>query len=86
MNMEGIIGYVYPTKQSGYIIAAYRPYLSDSSNNDATIQKDILIKNKDGILNWIAEHDLAVVDRGLLDSTGMMRTPGLDVCMPNFFK
>ncbi|CAF4109077.1 unnamed protein product [Rotaria sordida] len=66
------------------IDAAYGPYLSDNSNNDAAIQKDILIKNKDGILNWIAEHDLAVVDRGFRDSTGMMRALDLDVCMPDF--
>ncbi|CAF4392192.1 unnamed protein product [Rotaria sp. Silwood2] len=72
------------TTTTGYIIAAYGPYLSDNSNNDAAIQKDILIKNKDGILDWIAEHDLAVVDRGFRDSTGMMRALGLDVCMPDF--
>ena len=72
------------TTTTGYIIAAYGPYLSDSSNNDAAIQKDILIKDKDGILNWIAEHDLAVVDWGFRDSTGMMRALGLDVCMPDF--
>ena len=72
------------TTTTGYIIAAYGPYLSDSSNNDAAIQKDILIKNKDGILNWIAEHDLVVVDRSFRDSTGMMRALGLDVCMPDF--
>jgi len=72
------------TTTTGYIVAAYGPYLSDSSNNDAAIQKDILIKNKDGILNWIAEHDLVVVDRGFRDSTGMMRALGLDVCTPDF--
>jgi hypothetical protein len=72
------------TTTTGYIIAAYGPYLSDSSNNDAAIQKDILIKNKEGILNWINEHDLVVVDRGFRDSTGMMRAIGLDVCMPDF--
>ncbi|CAF3025401.1 unnamed protein product, partial [Rotaria sp. Silwood2] len=72
------------TTTTGYIVAAYGPYLSDSSNNDAAMQKDILINNKDGILNWIAEHDIVVVDRGFRDSTGMMRALGLDVCMPDF--
>ena len=72
------------TTTTGYIIAAYGPYLSDSSNNDAAIQKDILVNNKDGILNWIAEHYLVVVDRGFRDSTGLMRALGLDVCMPHF--
>ncbi|CAF2730047.1 unnamed protein product [Rotaria sp. Silwood2] len=72
------------TTTTGYILAAYGPYLSDSSNNDASIQKDILVNNKDGILNWIDEHDIVVVDRGFRDSTGMMRALGLDVCMPDF--
>jgi len=72
------------TTTTGYIIEVYGPYLSDISNNDASIQKDILIKNKDGILNWIEDHDIVVVDRGFQDSTGMMRALGLDVCMPEF--
>ena len=72
------------TTTTGYVIVAYGPCLSDSSNNDAAIQKDILIKNKDDILNWIAEHDLAVVERSFRDSTRMMRALGLDVCMSDF--
>lgn len=72
------------TTTTGYIVEAYGPYLSDSSNNDASMQKDILIKNKGGILDWIAEHDIVVVDRGFRDSTGMMKALGLDVCMPDF--
>ena len=39
------------TTTTGYILEAYGPYLSDSLNNDAAMQKDILIKNKIGILN-----------------------------------
>ena len=72
------------TTTTGYILTAYGPYLSDTSNNDASIQKDILINNKDDILNWIHERDIVVVDRGFRDSTGMMRALGLDVCMPDF--
>ena len=72
------------TSTTGYIIEVYGPYLSDSSNNDASIQKDVLIKNKSGILNWIQDHDLVIVDRGYRDSTGMMRALGLDVFMPEF--
>ncbi|CAF1257807.1 unnamed protein product [Rotaria sordida] len=72
------------TTTTGYILEAYGPYLSDSSNNDAAMQKDILIKNKSGILNWIHDHDIIVVDRGFRDSVGLMRALGLDVCMPDF--
>ena len=60
------------TTTTGHIVAICGPYLSDSSNNDADMQKDILIKNKDAILNWIADHDISVVDRSFGDSTGMM--------------
>jgi hypothetical protein len=42
---------------------------------------DTGIKNKGGILNWISEHDIVVVDRGFRDSTGMMKALGLDECM-----
>ncbi|CAF4301953.1 unnamed protein product, partial [Rotaria sordida] len=72
------------TTTTGYILEAYGPYLSDSSNNDAAMQKDILIRNKSGILNWIHDHDIIVVDRGFRDSVGLMRALGLDVCMPDF--
>lgn len=72
------------TTTTGYIVDVFGPYVSNISNNDAAMQKDILIKNKNGILNWIEDHDLIVVDRGFRDSTGMMRALGLDVCMPDF--
>ena len=72
------------TTTTGYIVAAHGPYFSDTSNNDATMQKDILMNNKDGILNWIADHDIVVVDRSFRDSTGVMQALGLDVCMPEF--
>ena len=72
------------TATTGYIVEAYDPYLSDASNNDASIQKDILLKNKSGILNWINEQDIIVVDRGFRDSVGVMRALGLDVLMPDF--
>ena len=72
------------TTTTGYIVDVFGPYVSDISNNDAAMQKDILIKNKNGILNWIEDHDLIVVDRGFRDSTGMMQALGLDVCMPDF--
>ena len=48
------------------------------------MQNDVLIKNKDSILNWIGDHNIVVVDCGFRDSTGIMQTLGLDVCMPDF--
>ena len=72
------------TTTTCYILVVYGPYLSGSSNSDAVMQKDILVKNKDGILNRMAEHDVVVVDRGFRESTGMMKALGLDACMPDF--
>ena len=72
------------TTTTGYIVAAYGPYLSDTSNNGAAMQKDIWVNTKDGILNWIADHDIVVVDRGFRDSTGVMQALDVDVCMPEF--
>ena len=40
---------------SGYIIACIGPFFSDSKNNDASMMKDILLRNTDNILNWVEE-------------------------------
>jgi hypothetical protein len=40
---------------SGYILACIGPFFSDSKNNDASIMKDILLRNTDNILNWVEE-------------------------------
>ena len=37
---------------TGYIIACIGPFLSDFSNNDASITKNILRHNTDEILDW----------------------------------
>ena len=39
------------TTTTGYIVAVYGPYLLETSNNDATMQNDILVNDKDGIFN-----------------------------------
>ena len=38
---------------TGYIIACIGPFLSNFSNNDASIMKNILHQNTDQILNWL---------------------------------
>jgi len=40
---------------TGYIIACIGPFFSDFKNNDASIMKDILLRNTDNILNWMEE-------------------------------
>jgi hypothetical protein len=40
---------------TGYIVACIEPFFSDFKNNDASIMKDILLRNTDNILNWMEE-------------------------------
>lgn len=40
---------------TGYIIACIGPFLSDFSNNDASIIKNVLLNNMDNVLNWVKE-------------------------------
>jgi hypothetical protein len=40
---------------TGYIVACIGPFFSDYKNNDASIMKDILLRNTDNILNWLEE-------------------------------
>lgn len=42
---------------TGYIIACIGPFFSDFSNNDASIMKNILLKNIDDTLKWVEEVD-----------------------------
>ena len=76
---QSLVKAMLTTTTTGYILAVYGPYLSESSNTDAAIQKHVLVKNKDEILNWMAEHNIIVVDHGFRDSTGTMKALGLDV-------
>ena len=40
---------------TGYIVACIGPFFSDFNNNDASIMKDILLRNTDSILDWTKE-------------------------------
>ena len=40
---------------TGYTVACIGPFFSDFKNNDASIMKDILLRNTDNILNWLEE-------------------------------
>jgi hypothetical protein len=42
---------------TGYIIACIGPFLSNYSNNDASIMNNILDRNTDKILNWLKKVD-----------------------------
>ena len=38
---------------TGYIVACIGPFLSDFSNNDASIMENILYRNTDKIVDWL---------------------------------
>lgn len=40
---------------TGHIVACIGPFFSDFKNNDASIMKDILLRNTDNILRWLDE-------------------------------
>lgn len=46
---------------TGYIIACIGPFLSDFSNNDASIMKNILGGNTERILNWLNKVDFSFI-------------------------
>lgn len=62
------------------------PYLADSKNNDASIINSWLFENKEGILEWLRDDDVIVIDRGFRDAVDSMKMLGFQPVMPNFLK
>lgn len=40
---------------TGYIVSVLGPFLSDSSNNDASILKSVFLNNMEDIVHWVEE-------------------------------
>ena len=68
----------------GYIVHIFGPFLSDNSNNDASILQHLMGNNYDGILNSIEEHDIMILDRGLHQSLGVLKSVNIGVAMQCF--
>ena len=62
------------------------PFLADGKNNDASIAKNIFINNEQGVLDWLHDDDIIVVDRGFRDAVNTIRRFGFNVEMPDFLK
>lgn len=69
---------------TGYIVAVFGPFFSDSRNNDASILKHIMLNNYEDILTWIRDGDIMILDRGFRDSLGVLKALGIDAAMPSF--
>lgn len=74
------------TSTDGYIISVLGPYLADAKNNDATIIKSCLYENKEGILEWLLDDDVLVVDRGFRDAVKPMKDLGFQPMIPDFLR
>jgi hypothetical protein len=60
------------------------PFLADSKNNDAAIVKHLFHTNHEGILGWLHENDILLLDRGFRDSLKTIELFGFDAIMPRF--
>ena len=55
------------TSTTGYIISIIGPFFANSSNNHASIWEDCSTKNREGVLAWLKENDVIIVDRGFFE-------------------
>ena len=72
------------TSTDGYILSVFGPFLTDAINNDASIIKHCLFENKEGMLNWLIDDDVMILDRGFRDAINSMKMIGLQPAMPDF--
>ncbi|CAF4165165.1 unnamed protein product [Rotaria sp. Silwood2] len=64
--------------------AVIGPFLADGKNNDASIAKHILYNNDQGILEWLHDDDIIIVDRGFRDAVKAIEMFGFHSAMPRF--
>ena len=74
------------TSTSGYILSVLGPFLADSKNNDASIINHCLFENQEGILDWLTDDDIIVLDIGFRDPIKPMEMIGLQPVVPDFIK
>lgn len=63
---------------TGYIVSILGPYLSHSTNNDASILKHTIHCNTKELRTWKKkENDVFVVDRGFTDAGKVLKDIGI---------
>ena len=72
------------TGTDGYILSVFGPFLTDTTNNNASTIKSYLVENKEDILNWLHDDDVLILDRGFRDATNSMKMLDLHPAMPDF--
>lgn len=66
----------------GYILAIHGPYFSDSRNNDSSMLRNEMERDRNGIRNWFLENDIFVVDRGYRDAVPLLEELGIHHKIP----
>jgi hypothetical protein len=69
---------------TGYILSIIGPFFADGRNNDASILRNILDTNTDGIRDWLLEGDIFILDRGFRDVIGSLENDGFEIQSPSF--
>ena len=72
------------TSTDGYILSVFGPFLTDTTNNDSSIIKSCLVENKEGILNWLHDDDVLILERNFRDATNSIKMFVLHPAMPDF--
>ncbi|CAF0892819.1 unnamed protein product [Didymodactylos carnosus] len=74
------------TATNGYILSVVDAFLADGKNHDASIAKNIFMKNEQDVLNWLRDDNVVIVDRGFRDAVNTIKRFGFNVEMPDFLK
>ena len=67
-----------------YIILYYILYYA--RNNDASITKHMMKTNTEGMMTWLNDDDIFIVDRGFREVTQYLQEEGFGVEMPRYLK
>ena len=60
-----------------YILSVLGPYLADGKNSDANITKHMTATNAEGMVGWLQQDDVVVVDRGFRGSVDVLSDLGM---------
>ena len=59
------------------------PFLVDAKSNDASIAKNLLYRNKQGLLEWLHD-DVILIDTGFRDASRAIKVLGFHLAIPHF--
>ena len=57
---------------------------ADEKNNDASMLRNILDRNVDGIMDWLQEWYFFILDRGFRDILNSFQDDGIETKSPSF--